>query len=154
MHPPNTAISAIHWAFWILFAVAGALLALQLTWTEVVLGLVLVILGLYKIANELEQKRHAKDRELIQQVLGEIMALLRQERASLKAMESKYEKRFFRHDTKLRDSGKKANESEKAAEKSYREIVKKIVELENRLFEVSRAFLTASPRSGRGSDRK
>ena len=136
--------------FWTLFALIGLLLALRLPAVEILLGVMAIFLGVYKLGDELDQRKSQKDREALQETLQDIRLWIEKEYEHLKRMETRYETRFFRMDSKLIAANRKAADASKLQEKAYRDLVRKILDLENRMNRDSRAFLAPQPRSGRG----
>lgn len=142
--------------FWILFALMGALIALRVPFLEIVLGVIVIFLGLSKLGNDLQERKNQEGRESLQQTLQDIQKWLEREYRRLQRMEMRYENRFFQSDKKRIAMERKTEKNyrelvrttDRKIEKNYRELVKKMLQLENKMNEVSRAFLTSKPRSG------
>lgn len=128
--------------FWIIFAGAGILVFVRFPFGEIVIGIMVIAVGIYTLGRELEEQRQVEERAQLKDTLIQIQDWLQSEHAYVKNLESKYENRFFQ-------TNKKRISIEKKLEKQQRDVIKKILDLDNRLMEVARAFTTAKPRSGR-----
>ncbi|MBL7160927.1 MAG: hypothetical protein ISS93_03715 [Candidatus Aenigmarchaeota archaeon] len=149
----NVTTTKSSWVFWILFALTGALLLLQSPWVEILLGVIVIFIGIHRLAWELERNRTGKEKESVQEALSEIMECLREEWEHVKEVESRYENRFFQMDKRRADLEERVatlqKETDNKIENNYRELVRRILELDNKMNDVARAFLTKPPRSGR-----
>jgi hypothetical protein len=157
MLPSNAAVFSIrHGIFWILFLLTGALLFFRFPWTEVLLGALAVMLGISQLEREIEEKRARENEKPVRETLEEIREWIQREYEFVKSMEARYDNRFFQSNRKRAELGRKMErawkEADRKTEKNYRELVKKILEVENRMSKMSRAFLEKPPRSGRGKD--
>ena len=139
--------------FWAVFALMGVVIALRAAWLEVALGIAVVFLGIAKLGNDLERKRLRGEQEALQETLQGIREWAQKEYEHIKGLESRYENRFFhaarKHMETERRAEKHYREMERRMEANYRELVKKVLEVDNKLAQLSRAFLTTPPRSGR-----
>ncbi len=122
--------------FWLLFVVVGAGLAMSFP-TELMLGLLVVMFGVFKVVSDAESRRVEGEREKLRKALDGLKEWLEREHALVQELARPA-------------PPADAKALEKKLEQAYRDLVRKVVSVENRLNEVSRAFLTMKPRSGRG----
>ena len=140
--------------FWGFFALMGLFLILQLPFIEVFLGIIIIILGITKLGKDLENRHETERDTTLTNTLDEIRQWLEREHRQLKRVETKYENRFFQSNRKqieaIRTMNTKYRDLDKRLERQGRELVRKLLKIDNKLADVSRAFLTSRPRSGRG----
>ena len=88
----------------------------------------------------MEKRQEERERQALQQTLHQIREWLQTHYEHVKAMETRYEGRFFH-------SQRKRIELDRKIDQHYRQLVKKILEMENRMGEMKRVFLSRAPRS-------
>lgn len=129
--------------FWLLFTIAGALVissaALATPLLDLALGLVLVALGLHKLYEETHTQRREEDKRLLARHLGNINTWLSSSHAHSRRANTRNEYRISNLDKKRADLDKKI-------EKNYRELVRKIIELENELNKLKKTRKAYKPR--------
>lgn len=143
--------------FWAIFAIMGVLIALRVSLVDIFLGVAVVLLGIFKVGNELQERAREKERESLQQTLKEIREWIEHEYRHLQRMEARYENRFFQLSKKRIASDRRVEKNyrdivratDKKIDKNYRELVRKVLQLENKMNDISRAFLKSQSRSGR-----
>lgn len=131
----------INTIFWIFFILMGASIALMAP-IEVIIGLLVILIGLTKLSNEANIKSLATDTQALSEDVREIKEWLHRDHDFISMLREKYDNRIFR-------SSRKQVELSEKLEKNYRDLTNKILQIDNKLMEVSRAFLTKSPRSGK-----
>ena len=127
--------------FWLVFALIGVFLFFRLPLIEVIVGILVVFLGIYKIAEELDRRKAEHERTSIQKTLEDIRDWMEREHKFVKLIEGRYDNRFFQ-------SNKKRIDVEKKLDKNYRDLTRKLLQIDNKLMDISRAFLSWAPRIG------
>ncbi len=138
--------------FWVLFVVIGALVILGLVYRvlflDVLLGIMLVALGLNKLEIEMKHTRSERERAETESRISGLDSAVSDARSFLKGTRSSHELRIHKLDTKRADQDKRI-------EDNYRDLVRKIFELENKMNVIAKAIRDAPelmevmPRSGR-----
>ncbi|MBI4020976.1 MAG: hypothetical protein HY369_01925 [Candidatus Aenigmarchaeota archaeon] len=126
--------------FWIIFILAGVFFFLRSV--EIVAGLLVVLLGVHRLGTEVRLREQRKERTQLQATLEDIRQWMERDYAFLQELRDRYDNRFF-------NLSKQKLETQRQIDKSYRDLVRKIMDVENKLNQISRAFLTPRPRSGR-----
>jgi len=138
--------------FWVCFVLMGAGIALMAP-LEIVIGLLVIMLGISRISIELGNKRASRERKEIQQALENMSKWLQRDYELIQGIQQKYDRRFFRLAKKEAETRKRIEKGQSGVKKemdqNYRDVARKILQLDNKLMEISRAFLTKPPRSGR-----
>lgn len=117
--------------FWLLFLVigiviiSGAVLGL-LSMVEVLVAFIVIAIGAEKLGEEISDKRLQEEQEKINRDLIFISKWLENNNMFTRQMKDKHETRLFNLD-------KKRAETDEKHEFSYRELAKKIFEIENRM---------------------
>lgn len=144
------------WVFWVVFILMGFFVALQSL--EVALGLLVVAVGVHKVGSELRLRRMRRERSSLEETLNNVRELLERDYEYVRELQKQNDSRFF-HLNKNRGGVDKviekrqkilSREIDKKLDETQRILIKKIIDLDNKLNDVSRAFLTKPPRSGRG----
>ena len=123
-------------AFWLLFiaigilVISGSILAVPLL--DLALGLLLIALGLHKIYEEVRHKSQEEERKTLLKYLDKINTWLSSSHAHNKKLAAKADYRVHNLD-------RKQSNLERKIDKSYRELARKIIELENELNRISKA---------------
>jgi len=118
--------------FWVVFAITGGIIFFRLPFLEIVLGIAVILFGIGKIVSEAEQIRLAEERKEMQSTLKEIRDFLQEEFRYVQGMRARYDARFFSLD-------RKRAETDMRIERNYRELVRKILNVENRMSDISKA---------------
>lgn len=124
--------------FWILFAVLGILLLIGIS-PQLIVGVMIISLGIYKLDFDIQQKKRKEERESLQVTLGELKEWMQKEYEYIRAVEAKYDQRFFHSGTEKAKTGKRM-------EKEYRELVRKLLQLENKMNDISRILIETRKR--------
>jgi hypothetical protein len=124
--------------FWVLFIVIGAVLisgmVINVFFIDILLGLFLVIIGLYKFGEEHITDSMRNEQERVSEDMDNVMEWLSHSYEFTKRMRDRHENRLHHLDSKRAEMDGKI-------EKNYRELVRKIIEVENRLNKTSRDLL-------------
>lgn len=125
--------------FWILFIMMGVILIIGaalgvLTLVEVLIAFIVIAIGAEKLGEEISDKRLQEEQGKINRDLLFISRWLEDNNVFTRQLKDRHESRLFNLDNKRA-------EIEKRQELGYRELARKILELENRMNEVSRALL-------------
>lgn len=140
--------------FWAFFVLIGLVMIfgsiLNVTYLDILLGLFVVILGIQKLGEENRAVSIEAKQEKIERNLDQVNHWTNSTYDYINNMKS-------RHEYRLYHLGEKRSELEEKAENNYREIAKKLFDLENKINELARAGVIAQRpeiRSGRGTDQK
>ncbi len=125
--------------FWALFIVIGIILiagavAGVLSLVEILIAFMVIAIGAEKLGEEISDKKLQEEQGKINRDLIFISRWLENNNVFTRQMKDRHEQRFFKLDNKRADI-------EKKHELGYRELAKKILDVENRMNEVSRALL-------------
>jgi hypothetical protein len=124
--------------FWLVFIILGAVLVSGIVtsvfYIDVLMGLFLVIIGLYKIGEEFITDNLKGEQQRVSEDMDNVMEWLTHSYEFTKRMKDTHENRLHHLDHKRADMDKKI-------EKNYREIVRKIIEVENRLNKTSKGLI-------------
>lgn len=116
--------------FWIIFALAGAMfitaIFLGYFFLDLVLGLVLVVAGVHRIGEEFFNRSMRKSQDESVRTINELLQWAQKSYDYTRDFKDRHEKRLHRLDTK------RAN-LENKTEEQFRDAVKKIIEVENKL---------------------
>ncbi|MFH1364164.1 MAG: hypothetical protein ABIH52_00750 [Candidatus Aenigmatarchaeota archaeon] len=133
--------------FWALFIVIGAAVItsslINTIIVDILLGLVIIILGVHKLSQEFTAKKITESQEQSQKKINHILEWLDKNYKYTKNMSERNDIRFDKIHQKNKETGD-------SVETKYRELAKRMFELENILKELSRALLSKEEvRSGR-----
>ena len=124
----------IFWGTFILigiFTVAGAFSAVS--FVEIPIGLVLIILGLNRLLDEVNTKKSRKDRDYLNANFRNIRQLGESAQKSVAKLKK-------RHDLRFHNMNQRRILMEKRIEQNYRDLAGKIMEIENELSDIKRAI--------------
>lgn len=130
-----------HWdkIFWIFFLILGILFTvasfIRFIYLDIFLGVLIMAMGLEKLSEELIRKRHSEHEKRYAEQLREMKEQIDQ---SIRKAQSIYEK----SDLRFHNAESKRSEIEQKIEDNYDSLAKKIIQLENKMNEISR-FLVA-----------
>ena len=122
--------------FWALFIALGLFIifgALGIFILDIVLGFIMVIIGIEKLRDELYSYKNEKEKQTVFESINYINNWMSSNTELTNLLKDKYDTRFLKIDTKH-------TELNKEVETRYREIVRKLVDMENKLREVDRAM--------------
>ncbi len=133
--------------FWILFIIMGIFLIggilVNVIIIDILLGLIIIVIGVQKLDGEWHKKRMENEQGKIKETLGYMAEWVNASHGYMKKIRNSSENRIFRLDNERVDLDKKM-------EKSYRELVRKICELENKMNEITMSYTRGKTiRSGR-----
>ena len=136
--------------FWGLFLVIGIILiagavAGKLSLVEILVAFVVIAIGAEKLGEEISDKKLQEEQNKINRDILFISRWLENNNAFTRQMKDTHEKRILKLDNKRA-------EIEGKHETSYRDLARKILEMENKANEVSRALLQEM--KSRDRDRK
>ena len=121
--------------FWLLFLILGSTLisgiVVNVFYIDVILGLFLVIIGLYKLGEEIFSKNLKKEQERVSEDIDNVMEWLSHSYEFTKHLKNTHENRLHHLDKKRAEMGDKI-------ENNYRDVVRKVIEVENKLSKTSR----------------
>jgi len=121
--------------FWLLFIIIGAVLiseiVMNIFFIDILLGLFLVIIGLYKLGEEYITGNLKNEQDRVSEDMNNVMEWLSHSYEFTKKLRDRHENRLHHLDGKRADMDKKI-------EKNYRELVRKIIGVENKLNKTSR----------------
>ncbi len=124
--------------FWLVFIILGAVLVsgivTSIFYIDVLMGLFLVIIGLYKIGEEFITDNIKREQERVSEDVDNVMEWLSHSYEFTKRLKDTHENRLHHLDSKRANMDKKI-------EKNYRDIVRKIIEVENRLNKTSKELM-------------
>ena len=134
----------IFWGFFIVIGIGFIALAFlgSLIFLDLLFGFVVIAMGIHKLQEEFSTETLKADHEMAKYNINNMSRWMTDSHRFLNDLQRD-------HDTKFSHLNEFKTKAEEAMEDNYRDLVKKIVHLENRLNEISRAFLTEKPRSGR-----
>lgn len=112
--------------FWVVFAIAGAVIALRLPFLDIALGIAVILLGVSKLIADVEDFRHREEHLQLTRTLEEVGAWLSREYDYLKELERRYDSRL------IHLAARKADE-EKKVQKSYKTLLTKITALDRKV---------------------
>jgi hypothetical protein len=121
--------------FWLLFVILGATLIsgmiTSVFYIDVLLGLLLVIIGLYKFGEEFITDNIRKDQQRFSEDIENVMEWLTHSYEFTKRLKDTHESRIHHLDSKRAEMNNRID-------KNYREMVRKIIEVENKLNKTSK----------------
>jgi len=124
--------------FWLLFIILGAVLVsgimTSVFYIDILMGLFLVIIGIYKLGEEFITDNIKREQERVSEDIDNVMEWLSHSYEFTKRMKDTHENRLHHLDNKRADMDRRI-------EKNYREIVRKIIEVENRLNKTSKELI-------------
>ncbi len=136
--------------FWIFFiAAAGLFVALTATGfkdvfaLDMILGLVIIFAGVHRLGQEHLNRRLRRAQKESERTVSELLQWAHKSYDYTRGFKESHETRLFSLDSKRA-------KHEKKTEEQYRDTVRKIVELENKLSKLGRMLSEPAPRSGRG----
>lgn len=123
--------------FWTLFIVIGAILIIGsiigiFTLVEVLIAFIVIAIGAEKLGEEISDKRLQEEQGRINRDLMFVSRWLENNNVFTRQMKDRHEMRFFNMD-------QKRAETEKSQESSYRDMARKLIDLENRVNQLSKA---------------
>ncbi len=132
--------------FWVLFIVLGGVLVSGLItnvfYIDLFMGLFLVIIGLYKLGEEFMTDSLKRQQERVMDDMDNVMEWLSHSYEFTRKLKESHEGRLHKLD------GKRA-EMDRKIEKNYRDLVRKIIEVENNLNKTSREVAREKALTGR-----
>jgi len=133
--------------FWILFVIIGAAVivssSVNVIFVDILLGLIIIILGIHKLAQEKESKKMFRISKDAQKKLTHIIDWLEQSHKYAKNINAKAEYRF----DKIHKKHQKLDDD---IENKFNMVAKRVFELENLLKDISRVLIDSEKvRSGR-----
>lgn len=121
--------------FWFLFMILGVILITGMItsvyYIDVLLGMFLVIIGFYKFGEEFITSSMRKDHQRFYEDIENVMEWLTHSYEFTKRLKDTHENRIHHLDSKRAEMNSKID-------KNYRELVRKIIEVENRLNKTSK----------------
>lgn len=124
--------------FWLVFIILGAVLVsgimTSVFYIDVLMGLFLVIIGIYKLGEEFITDNIKREQERVSEDIDNVMEWLSHSYEFTKRMKDTHENRLHHLDNKRADMDRRI-------EKNYREIVRKVIEVENRLNKTSKELI-------------
>lgn len=137
--------SKIFWFFFIvlgIFVIGGEIF--NLFFIDILLGLVMIVIGVQR----LEEEHHKRTLESEQKKINETIKYMAQ---WLDASHDYISEVKNRHESRLFNLDKKKADLDSKVEMNYRDMVRKIIDIENRLNEISMTYARGQDvRSGRG----
>lgn len=116
--------------FWVLFLILGvgliASMIINVFYVDVLLGLILITMGLYKLGEEYYSRHFHKEHQRISEDMDNVMEWLTHNYEFTKRMKDTHENRLHHLDRKRADM-------ENKIEGNYRDVVRKVIEIENKL---------------------
>jgi hypothetical protein len=132
--------------FWFFFIIAGVLIAFTgfgFIFAEIVMGLLIIVIGVLKLIEETNQKRDDKEKERVRENLDYITSWLNENHTHTEKLKTKYDMRFFNSNKKKQEMGKKM-------EKNHRDVVRKVLDMENKFNQLIQTYTRGEKiRSGR-----
>ena len=133
--------------FWALFLLTGAFILLlgirSILYLDLILAVILVMLGLHKLGEELNERFMEKAQKKMSDSMDYLTKWLQSNESLAKTLEEKNESRFF-------NSDRRRIEIDDKLETKYRGLVRKILELETKLNQAAMSFARGEEiRSGR-----
>jgi len=133
--------------FWILFIILGASVIVgsmvSVMILDILLGITIIALGIHKLSQEISYQKAMQAQDNVQKKITHLLEWLEQNHIYTKNINKRTDIRFEK-------IHKRHEEIDENLEKKYRELAKKVFELENKLNEISRAFVIKERvRSGR-----
>ncbi len=138
--------------FWLFFILTGFLVVLGLAsrvyFLDILLGVMLIAMGLNKLEIEMKHNRSERERMNTEHRIRSLDNMVSDTHSSLTGIRSSHELRVHKLDTKRVDQ-------EKKIEANYRDLVRKIFNMENKMNVIAKAIRDApelmevKPRSGR-----
>jgi len=134
-----------HWnnAFWVLFIIMGALViagfAIRVLYLDLVLGFFVIAIGVFKLGEELTSKEISEKHEDIKDNIRYLSHQMDAGNLFTRKIKEKHEHRFLRLDSRR-------NEIESTVEEKYDSLAKKLIQLENKLNDVTKAIVEVSKR--------
>lgn len=121
--------------FWALFIILGSFMIsgimINVFYVDILLGLFLVIIGLYKLGDEFITDKLGHEQKRIMDDMDSVLEWLNHSYDFTKSLQSRHENRIHKLDNKRADMDKRI-------ESNYRDLVRKIIEVENKLNKTSR----------------
>lgn len=145
-----------HWnrIFWAFFIFIGFVIVfgtlLRVAYIEILLGLIVIILGVQKLGEETHSNDVKDNQDKINRSMDYIIHWANSTYDYIKNMRNRHEYRLYHLDRKYADM-------EQKIENNYRGLVRKLVEIENRMNELAYAGITTQRpeiRSGRETEPK
>ncbi|RLJ09993.1 MAG: hypothetical protein DRP15_01585, partial [Candidatus Aenigmatarchaeota archaeon] len=100
---------------------------------DVILGFILVAMGIQKLSEDINNKVVRKNQDILGEALDFIVQWIEKAQGHIRHISVKNENRFHSWDVKR-------SEIEDKIERNYRDLVKKIIEIENRLNELAKRY--------------
>lgn len=127
--------------FWTLFVIIGALLITGIlagvALLEIPTGLMLIILGVNRLAEELDIRKSRRNHDNLHANIQNIRHLVHTTHATVKNLKTRHEARF-------QNINQRRILTDRKVEQNYRDLVRKILEIENDLTDMKRALNRAS----------
>lgn len=136
----------IFWGMFIVIGIGFVFLALygSLLFLDLLLGFAIITMGLHKLGEEYSVKTFKKDQVQLSESMGDISKWMQDSNKYLNELK---ELQAYN----IKTLGTREQDIESQMEKNYRNLARKIIELENRLNEISNSFLKKTiVRSGKG----
>jgi len=138
------ALDKIFWAIFIIVGIAIALsTSISIPILDVLLGLAVVLIGVQKLVEDYRNKEVSEEQKRMKESLDSISKWVRESNDFAGTIKTATESQFS-------DFSKAHDVISQKIEMNYRELARKILEIENRLNEISRVFVKQEVvRSGR-----
>ncbi len=141
--------------FWILFIVIGAIIVIgtlgNIFIFDILLGVAVIVIGTQKLAEDIKSSKLNDEQEKINENINNISHWMNSSNNYTKNLKNRHEYRFYYMDKKRIDTEKRIETLEEDMETMYNTLAKKLFEIENRLNEIFRVFVSRERvRSGRG----
>jgi predicted HTH transcriptional regulator len=145
-----------HWnrTFWAFFVLLGILITIGIFIDAfllyVFLGMVVISMGIMKLGEELSNEKIKDEHRRLRETMDYVTQWMNSNQDFVSAVKDKTDYRFYH-------VNRRKNDLEQKIEDNYRSVVKKIIDLENKLSELARAGVIAQRpeiRSGRGTEPK
>jgi hypothetical protein len=127
-------------AFWMLFAIAGAMFVFtgitgltSFFYLDVILGVVIVFAGIHRLGEEFSHRSMRSSHDDAVRAINELLQWAEKSYDYTRAFKDRHEKRIYRLD-------QKRTEHESKVEDQFRSAVKKVIELENKLNKTVRSL--------------
>jgi uncharacterized protein YoxC len=129
-----------HWnkAFWLLFATGGGIVVfgsfIRIVFLDVVLGVFVIAMGMLKLSEDIANKHISLRHKNINESINYLTSQVGTNADMTMMLRDRQNSRFMHMDVKRAGI-------ESMVEKNYRELARKIMDVENRLNEMGRAFV-------------
>jgi len=140
--------------FWLFFIIIGIFVIggifINLFFIDILLGLILIVIGVQRLDEEYHKKSLESERRKTKETMDYMAQWLDASHDYIKLVKNRHEHRIFNLDKKRADLDSKIDIQDNRIEMNHRDIVRKIIEIENRLNELTMSYTRGQEiRSGR-----